>query len=175
MEQKIVYYATKNIKNEAAQKIGEEISALKKKTLDNIYEKIGKNKTSELHKHLTWDDKIAGEKWRKEEVRQIMRTISYRIIEIVGNKEEIVFEGQRAFESIKKDDTDDGREREYIYVIEDIKNIDKRTKLFSEIQDMLDAAKNKMAHYNKLVNYQLDLTGKLLDEKKEKKGKILKN
>lgn len=163
METKIIYKSKNgNIPVDKVQMVGEEIASIENKTLDNVYEKA-KNKKSSLHDLLTWEDSIAAEKWRKEEIRKIIGAITFEIVEIENNEEKIIIENCRAFESVKIDNN--SHNREYIFVIEEIKDKDKRHLLFEEIQNLLIEAKEKMKNYNRLVDYSLDLQGKLFENK----------
>ena len=159
MEKKIIFYSKKSsLPNTSLQKIGEEIYNLKDRSLSNIYDTVAKNEKSELHKHLTWDNKIASKNWRKYEIKKIVSTIVYKIIEIdKDKKEDILIEDQRAFDTIGKDD----KKKEVIFVVEDIKKKDKRTILFEKLQEEFESIQNRIKEYNRIVDFILDLNEKL--------------
>jgi hypothetical protein len=161
MEKKIIFYSKKSfLPNTSLQKIGEEIYNLKDRSISNIYDTVAKNEKSELHKHLTWDNKIAGKNWRKYEIKKIVSTIVYKIIEIdKDKKEDILIEDQRAFDTIGKDD----KKKEVIFVVEDIKKKDKRTILFEKLQEEFESIQNRIKEYNRIVDFILDLNNKWND------------
>ena len=43
--------------------------------------RIAKRKTSALHKHFVWDDKVAGAKYREHIARQIISGITFKVVE----------------------------------------------------------------------------------------------
>ena len=55
-----------------AQKVADEIDALGEEVTPEQLVEAAKDKKSELHKCFDWDNKVAAEKWRKHQARQIM-------------------------------------------------------------------------------------------------------
>lgn len=79
------------------QVLGEAISAINDAhgghaTIRQIEEAVIADEGNPLRKHLTWDDKVAGAKWRRHEIRSIIRTV-----EVVGEAGE---PNRRAFYSV---------------------------------------------------------------------------
>lgn len=55
-----------------AQKVAEEIKCIGEEVTPEQIVEAAKDVNSELHKCFDWDDKIAADKWRKQQARQIM-------------------------------------------------------------------------------------------------------
>jgi hypothetical protein len=69
-----------------AQRIGEALDKVKKATTGRCnartFLNAARDKSNYLHRHLEWNDKIAGDKYRLEQIRELVRCI-----DIVGERE----------------------------------------------------------------------------------------
>jgi len=71
-----------------AQKIGEEIDRLREEWGDDVLQteeilKEARNPDSPLHDICEWDDRIAADEFRKNQIRHVLTTISYRMVDRV--------------------------------------------------------------------------------------------
>lgn len=64
-------------------KVWDEIKTLDEKTPDAVVE-LARNENSVLHDLIDWDDKIAAEKWRRQQARIIMCNL---VVEVQENKD----------------------------------------------------------------------------------------
>lgn len=80
------------IKEKDIQNVGEFIADCKNKSTKGIYDEIKSSKNHIIHSYLEWDDTIAGNKYRLQQVRNIIEKI---VIVLPGKKQPI-----RAFYSI---------------------------------------------------------------------------
>lgn len=83
---------------EKAQLVGMELEGMMREGIDITPEALverARNPKSALHSLIEWDDKVAAEKWRKHEARQIVNHI-----EIVVKKSDTEEETKKAFYSI---------------------------------------------------------------------------
>ena len=82
-------------------------------TPEQIVDK-GRDASTELHKCFTWDDRVAAEKYRLEEARQITHHLVIRRVETQTQAEPAprifvksdVYEGYRSIEYVVKNDTE---------------------------------------------------------------------
>ncbi len=81
-----------------AQKVGEELEAIPLKDADSVVKAARKSK-GELHKCFEWDDTKAGQEYRKEQARYILRMIVTEVESTAGGETTIVH--VRAFESVR--------------------------------------------------------------------------
>jgi hypothetical protein len=80
-DMKRIYYARRGspFKEEDAQAIGEYIFNIERRTPENILKITKKDKDSPLNKYIDWDDKVASQKWRLDQIRQI---VNHVVVEI---------------------------------------------------------------------------------------------
>lgn len=71
-----IKWAVKDIFKADAEKVYNEINSIGEKyTPKDVLEKARGNEDSELHKCFEWDDAIAGEKYRLQQARDVIRMI----------------------------------------------------------------------------------------------------
>ena len=110
-----------------AQLVGEELEKIEfagELTTDEILSYAKLNQDSELYKCFEWDDKIAGEKYRKKQASELLASISVKIVEKPVKT-------QRVYVSVK---TSTDGERKFKNFKEVVKNDD-------EYQQLIDKAK----------------------------------
>ena len=109
------YLARKDsyLTDKEAQIIGEEVEKIREKNGNAEAKTIVKNAENEkspLHNHFTWDNKIAGQKYREEEARYLIRVIEVEVVTVDGEHDRM-----RAFHAIKIDvkySEDNGKKKE---------------------------------------------------------------
>lgn len=114
--------------NADAQLVGEELEKLEcagELTAEEVLKFAKMNPESETYKCFEWDNKIAGEKYRKYQAQQIMASISLKVV--VDEKEE----KQKVYVSVKTTQDD----------IRKFKNIKEVLKNDEEYQQLVDKAK----------------------------------
>jgi len=96
-----------------AQKVGEELSSLGYRDAESVV-KAARSKKRELHKCFEWDDSKAGQAFRLEQARLVMRMI-VSVEEIPGDIATTIIK-PRAFESVYFNDPEGKREKLMAYV-----------------------------------------------------------
>lgn len=84
-----------------AQKVAEEIYSLGEKVRAEEILEMAKNKNTEIHKLIEWDDTVAAEKYRLVQVRKIVRDIEITTIKTKNNKKKTIEVPVRMFYSFK--------------------------------------------------------------------------
>lgn len=126
-----------------AQQVAEEIVALGEAvTPDQVVERA-KDKTCELHKCFTWDNRVAADKWRKYEARQIFCNLIIKPV--------VVEEGKAPVRVFYKNDNNGYKQSEMIFKVDN-----EREKLLQFALRELQAIKRKYETLNEL-NYIWDL------------------
>lgn len=74
-----------------AQKVADEIMAIGDEATPHQIVDKAKDKSTELHKCFTWDNKVAAEKWRLQEARNIVGCLVFTRTEEQQDKPEIRF------------------------------------------------------------------------------------
>ena len=97
--------------NADAQLVGEELEKLEfagEITPDEVLNFARNNPESETYKCFEWDDKIAGEKWRKRQAGEILISISLKVKENPVEKQRVyvnvktALDDKRTFKNIKE-------------------------------------------------------------------------
>jgi hypothetical protein len=105
-----------------AQKVGEELEKISVKDASTVVSMARKSK-GELHKCFEWDDSIAGEEYRKEQARLVLRMIVTPVD--IDNGKETIQVNVRAFESIRFETDEGSNEKNMTYVpIKEVLNDD---------------------------------------------------
>jgi len=82
-----------------AQKVGKELESLGGNlTASKVLDFAKKKKKSELHKHFEWDDAVAGEKYRLQQAREVIRFLT--IVKPMSTSSGEVNVQIRAYESV---------------------------------------------------------------------------
>ena len=126
-----------------AQQVAEEIAALGEAvTPDQIVERA-KDKNCELHKCFTWDNRVAADKWRKYEARQIFCNLIIKPV--------VVEEGKAPVRVFYKNDNNGYKQSEMIFKVDN-----EREKLLQFALRELQSIKRKYQTLNEL-SYIWDL------------------
>lgn len=128
--------------NADAQKVGEELEEVERQgTLEahHILEYAERHKDSELYKCFDWDDTEAARRWRLNQARQIIYSIS---LEIKEEPRKL----QRVYVNVKDKDT----EEKVFKKIDDVLKNDK------EYQQLIDKAKGELIRCKEKYENLLD-------------------
>ena len=119
-----------------AQLVGEELEQIERDrtiTPEHIVEYAERHKDSELYKCFEWDDKEASKKWRLQQARWILCSIS---VEIKEEPKKV----QRVYVSIKDKDTE---ERTFKSINEVLKNDEEYQQLIDKAKRDIESCKEK--------------------------------
>lgn len=122
--------------NADAQLVGEELEIIErdsKISAENVVEYAQRHKDSELYKCFDWDDTEAAKKWRLQQARWVLCSIS---LEIKEEPKQV----QRVYVSIKDKDTD---ARTFKNINEVLKNDEEYQQLVDKASQDLENCKNK--------------------------------
>ena len=117
------------------QKVADEIDALGGEVTPEQLVEAARDKKSELHKCFDWDNKVAAEKWRKHQARQIMCFLVIRNEDEDGNQEAPVIR------YMYKTDTGGYKPSKMIF-----KRDDEYQKLLQRVDGELHAIKQKYSY-----------------------------
>lgn len=117
------------------QKVADEIDALGGEVTPEQLVEAAKDKKSELHKCFDWDNRVAAEKWRKHQARQIMCFLVIRNEDEDGNQQAPVVR------YMYKTDTGGYKPSKMIF-----KQDDEYQKLLQRVDGELHAIKQKYAY-----------------------------
>jgi len=142
---KYKYYARQGapFKNDDAQEIGRFINNIKKKTTKNILKKIEKTPDHVIHDYIEWDDTVAGEKYRLQQVRNIVNHVDVKIIDN-GSHEPV-----RAFYSVVED-SGKTNEKSYVQVDVAFDDDDKKSQIISRAKHELKNWRDRYKVYREL-------------------------
>ncbi len=142
------------------QLVGEELEAIEYKDAASVVNAARKTKC-ELHKCFEWDDSKAGEEYRKDQARLIMRMIT-TTIEHEEDGEEISIR-IRAFESVKFADEDGKAEKNmtYIPIREALSDLALRKQVMDRLDSTIAEAERTATSYSYLVPEFKKTKGKL--------------
>ena len=146
-------------KQEDAQEIGEFICEdCNGLTTEEILKKVKQNKKSVIHSYIEWDNKIASEAYRLQQVRNITNHIELRIVVVGSSKITPVEENQEISIRASHSINEDGVQRYYnvqeVFNNEDykrqilnratieIRNWMKRYRIYTELSPLIKAINN---------------------------------
>ena len=119
-----------------AQLVGEELEQIERNstiTPEHVVEYAERNKDSELYKCFEWDDSEAAKKWRLQQARLVICSIS---LEIKEEPRKV----QRVYVNIKDKDTE---ERTFKSINEVLKNDEEYQQLVDKAKKELENCKNR--------------------------------
>ncbi len=135
------------------QKVGEELMAIEYRDAVSVVNLARKKKKSELHKCFEWDDSIAGEEYRKDQARYIMRMIVCK--EDRPTDSGIEVHTYRAFESVRfADPGDEGqacKTMAYVPTREALSDPELRTQIMGRLESTIAEAEETAKTYEYLV------------------------
>lgn len=133
-----------------AQKVGEELEAIEYKDAASVVKAARKSK-GELHKCFEWDDTKAGEEYRKEQARLVLRMIVTPINRETDTDVESV--SMRAFESVRFAGPDGEAEKTMTYIPtrEALSDPDLRMQLMDRLEATIADAEQTANTYAYLV------------------------
>ena len=133
-----------------AQAVGEELESLEYKTAESVVNAARKSK-GDLHDCFEWDDSIAGEEYRKDQARLILRAIVTTID--VKRGEEIESIQVRAYESVRfaLDDETPEKSMTYIPTREVLKDAQLRAQVIGRLSSTIAEAESTAEAYSYLV------------------------
>jgi hypothetical protein len=152
-----------------AEKVGKELERLPKRDTATVVQKA-KNPESAMHKHFVWDNKKAGDLYRIDQARYLLRSIV--IVEIPEEddqgKEEIRY---RAFETVH-DDEEDVAHKAMVYVPtrEAMSQPEQREQIMGRLVSTIREAEDTVELYQRLVPKERDplkVTRRKLKEARE--------
>lgn len=146
MKEKRVYLARVGapFKGNDAQPIGEFVYNLKGSSTDEILSNIKKNKSHTIANYIEWDDKLASEQFRLQQVRNIVNHIEVKI-EVLGDGRPI-----RMFHSIKIPERQDRVYMDYEAVASEDFALEQ---VISRAKTELDNWVERYQQYSQLSNY----------------------
>lgn len=117
-----------------------------------------KDERSKLHRYFDWDDSTAGEKYRRQQARQIVRTYAVEVQRFDGRPRQI-----RAFVSLVADRSElGGGYRRTVEVLSDGEMTDR---LLAEALEDVDRLRRRYARIANLLEPVFDAATKLRDDK----------
>jgi len=149
-----------------AQKVGEELEEIKERDAKTVLDVARRNKRSELHKCFEWDDMKAGEQYRLDQARRIMRIIVTDVECLIHGKPQSVM--IRAFESVRKieDDGEPSRSMVYVKTLTALKDENYREQIIGDLEATIREAETTAEKYSFLVP-QFRKTSEKLKEARE--------
>lgn len=133
-----------------AQKVGEELEVIGYKDAASVVKAARKSK-GELHKCFEWDDTVAGEEYRKEQARLVLRMIVTTLdVESDGQAKTISI---RAFESVRFADDEGDAEKTMTYVptVEALSDPELRAQVMDRLEGTISEAETTAKMYAYLV------------------------
>lgn len=143
------YYARVRapFKKKDVQNIGEFISNIENKTTKNILSEIKKQKDHVIHEYIEWDDEIASEKYRLQQVRNIVNHVEVKILKSTSS------ESVRAFHCIVSSNSDKkGKDEltEYVPIAVVMEDDEKRSQVIKRAKTELINWRDRYKIYNEL-------------------------
>lgn len=121
--------------------------------VQDVYEFARTNPGSALHSMLDWDNASAGDKWRVQQVRHIIR--SYRI---EYKPADAAPRSVRGFISVREKDT---MERRYRRVTDVMSDADSRLQVLSDLKNDLRRLEQKYAHLTEFSELLLETADRI--------------
>lgn len=145
-----------------AQKVGEELERIEYKDAESVVKAARKSK-GELHKCFEWDDSIAGEEYRKEQARLVLRMLVVKTN--VERGDEVVTIYPRAYESVRYADDEGKPEKAMTYVPtrKALADPELRAQIIDRLDSTIAEAQKTAEDYSYLVP-QFVQTGQKLKE-----------
>lgn len=159
----MVYEWKRNFFDADAQRVGEELSALSFRDARSVV-KAARKKGSELHKCFEWDDAKAGEAYREEQARLVMRMLVTVIDQDVEVGEPLTIK-VRAFESVRFNNPQGEADKTmaYIPIREALTDPELRAQVRSRLESTIAEAQTTAEHYTYLVPEFAQVGEKLKD------------
>jgi hypothetical protein len=150
--------------------VAKRIESLKDKNGHVTRERViedARNPTSPLHRHFTWDDTKAADKWRLYQARKLINCYDVRILN--GDKKPIIIHPANVHVSSP------GHPSRYMSMPLAMSQEDSRIQVLEDNQKLLNTIKHRLASMKGLdpeILHHLERANQLLDKEKEKeKGK----
>ena len=148
-----------------AQKVGEELESIEYKDAESVV-KAARKSRGDLHKCFEWNDTVAGEEYRKEQARLLMRMIvTVAECETPKGREAVRI---RAYESVRFQAPDGSAERNMTYIPtrEVMSDPELREQVMDRIRSTIDEAKTTAEAYSYLVPAFKETRKKLAEARK---------
>jgi len=132
------------------QQVGEELEGIEYKDAASVV-KVARKSKGELHKCFEWDDSIAGEEYRKEQARLVMRMlVTTANYETDTGAETVTI---RAFESVRYAGIDGEPEKSMTYIPtrEALSDPEMREQVIGRLESTIGEAQTTAEHYAYLV------------------------
>ena len=133
-----------------AQRVGEELESIEYKDAESVV-KAARKSLGELHKCFEWDDAVAGEEYRKEQARLLMRMIvTVAECETPTGRESVRI---RAYESVRFQAPDGNAERNMTYIPtrEVMRDPELREQVMERLRSTINEAETTAETYAYLV------------------------
>ena len=133
-----------------AQRVGEELESIEYKDAESVV-KVARKSRGELHKCFEWDDAVAGEEYRKEQARLLMRMIvTVAECETPTGRESVRI---RAYESVRFQAPDGNAERNMTYIPtrEVMRDPELREQVMERLRSTINEAETTAETYAYLV------------------------